>query len=142
MDTSGAPALGASSSGGAAAKGKKNVSFSPTSGHGGASSAQPSPPLTHGGAVPEPSAPAPPSPMDSEVSPHSQLDLSILNEVQDSVGVFNHELFATKASHHTVNYWPSLKVGLKHVWKGKSFFANLFHLGSEIKSVLTKCLRD
>jgi hypothetical protein len=128
LDSSDAPALGASTSGGAALTGKKQVTFSP--------------PSAHGGVDPEPSDPASLSQGNFEVSPHSKLDLSIVNDVQESVGVFNHELFATKASHHTLNYWPSLQVGLKHEWKGKSFFANLYHLGSEIPSVLTKCLRD
>jgi hypothetical protein len=133
---------GASNSGGAGHTGKKKVTFSPSLNDGGAAAQHSTPPELSGGDVPESSAPEDISMDAGELSPYSLFDLTILNEVQELVGTFNHELFATSASHACVQYWPSLKVANKHTWKGKSFFANCFHLGSKVDSIITKCLRD
>jgi hypothetical protein len=109
---------------------------------GGASAQQSTPPALSGGAVPAPPAPEGISMEAGELSPYSLFDLTVLNEVQELVGTFNHELCATSSSHAVVQYWPSLDVAFKHVWKGKFFFANCFHLGSKVESIITKCMRD
>lgn len=82
------------------------------------------------------------SPSEIQVSPYSQFDINIFNEIQDSLGMFTHELFASSNSNSVQFFWPSLRVAQSHSWKGKSFWANCFGQDKDIPHILSKCVRD